>query len=212
MTTPTRRLGLLTHTIANAFRIADWNANWAILDGSPGVLPCTYDTRPTNWNANHAGRMILETEDARTLLWRWDGSAFVRVGPAGLLGHDSIDSATGTTSTSLVEVLSADVTIPRGGRAVLVTVSGPGVYSSVNLTRLAIRRGATTLHSWLQHGRLSEDADGQPTPINATFLDLSPTQGPAPYSFHYSAEVGFAGTSSLQATVGEPLRLSVVEV
>ena len=209
MTTPTQRLGLIVATTADPFRTADYEKNWKTLDAAPGILICTSTTRPTTWNTNHEGRLIEETDTG--LLWRWTGTSFVRVFAVGHLATARITSQRQTTSTSGDVAITQDVTALPGGRRLQISVSAGGVYSTVDLTRLTLRRDATNLRSWLQHGRLTSDPAHQPTPLSMTVFD-EPTTGPHTYSLVFGPEPGYAGTSTIQAGLDNPITLSVVEV
>jgi len=202
-------LRLKRHTTADKYLIQDYTDNWNVLDANPGIFVCTSTTNPTTWTTADLGRMIHETDTG--LVWRWDGSRFLRLYAVGDLGSAQITEPVQTTSTSLVDAVTLDVTVPRGDRAVMVYLSGPGVYNTNGLTRLALFRGATQIQSWLSHGRLTGEATDQPRPISMSIRD-TPAAGPTTYSLRYSAEVGYAGTSHLQAAIDAPLRLSVVEI
>lgn len=208
MSTLTQRLRLKRWTTASKWRNADLVSNWGILDAAPGLFTCTSSTHPT-WDASQEGRWIDERDTGLT--WRWNGTGFERTGPVGDLGDDEITSQVQTSSTALQTALTANVTVPEGGRSVRVSVAGPGVYSTVGLTRLALFRDSTQIMSWLSHGQLSGTATDQPRPLMMQVKD-SPTAGAHTYTLQYSAEVGYGGTSTLQAETDAPLRLDVVEV
>lgn len=66
-------LGLKLNSQSDPFALADFVANWNILDASPGVFICTSTSRP-NWGTSQAGRMIFMT-DLKQLSY-WTGSAW----------------------------------------------------------------------------------------------------------------------------------------
>lgn len=65
----TSRLGLMKPQNADTFLRQDFLDTMAILDGSPGIFICTSTTRPTDWGAAQAGRMIFESDLARVIRW-----------------------------------------------------------------------------------------------------------------------------------------------
>jgi len=208
LTTLTQRLGLKRHTTGDKFKTQDYSDDQAILDGSPGRLICTSATQPV-WNSAHTGRMIFETDT--TLSWWWDGALFQRLSPVGDLGSAQVTSNVATSSTALVVAVTTNVVLPRGNRPVMVCLSGPGVYSTVGLTRLALFRGATQIQSWLSHGQLTGLATDQPRVVALSIRD-TPATGAQAYTLQFSAEVGYGGMSTLTAAATTPLRLSVVEI
>lgn len=74
-TSPILNLTLPASDGSDPFSLADdFLANWAILDGAPGVFICTSDTHPT-WGSGQSGRLIFETDTDNLL--EWNGSNFV---------------------------------------------------------------------------------------------------------------------------------------
>ena len=209
MTTLSARLGLKKSTTADRFRIAEYAENWGVLDNYPGVFICASTSRPTTWTAAHTGMLIQETDTG--LIWRWSGTAFVRSAGSGLLLNVTRTADLATVSTSLVVALTAAVTVPAGNRPMQVMVSGPGVYNTIGLTRLALFRGATPIQSWLSQGRTGATYDLQPRPVALSLIDVPPA-GAVSYTLQFSAEVGFGGTSTLQSAVNNPLGLAIVEL
>jgi len=203
-------LGLLKWATANHFSNTDLLANIAVLDGSPGVFLDTAGTHPSTWTTNQDGRLILDKDTG--LMWRWNGTAFVRQTPAGYLGHNRVTAAVNTSSTTYVTALTSTVTVPAGGRNVRLSVSGPGVWSTVDLTKVALFRGATQLIAWQVHGTMAGTAAGQPHPLVMTYLDLAPAAGSTTYTLQYAAHATFGGTSTLDAAANNPLTLTVEEV
>lgn len=212
MSTTSTILGLLKWATGDHFSNADLLANIAVLDSAPGVYLCTAATHPSTWTSAQNGRLILEKDTG--LRWRWDGPTlnFVRVGAVGYLGNDRKTASLNSSSTTYVTALSAAVTIPAGGRNVRLDVSGPGVWSTVDLTKFALFRGATQLLAWQSHGSQTGTAAGVPWPLSMSFLDLAPTAGATTYTLQYAADATFGGTSTLVAAANNPLTLTVEEV
>ena len=208
MTTLSTRLGLKKSTTADPYRIQEFADNFQRLDDHPGVYVCTSASRPS-WGAAHAGMLISETDTG--LLWRWDGTGFQRTGPTGHLGSTTRATDISTSSTTFVNAVSVTVTVPAGGRRCLLVAEGPGVYSTVGLTRVGVFRDATQLKSFLVKGSLGATAAEQPTPLFVTLVD-TPAAGSIVYTLRFAAEVGFGGTSTMQAAANNGLSLRVVEV
>ena len=206
MPTYTSRLKLTRRVLGEPFRLQDYIDNWNAIDASPGVLVATSGTLPDDWDNAETGREVIETDTG--LRWWWDGTDFVRTASVGLLGVEKATTPINTTSTSLVDAIEVEVEVPPGGRAVEVTVSGPGAYNTNGLARLALFRDSTQLQSWLLRGEL---ADG-PLPVSMTVLDDSVVSGTATYTLRYSAVSGTGGTSHVQADTDTPLVLYVKEV
>jgi hypothetical protein len=67
-------LGLKINDDSDPFLLSDFALNWGILDGVPGVFPCTSGSKPS-WGAAQAGRTIFMT-DFRQFQW-WNGSTWL---------------------------------------------------------------------------------------------------------------------------------------
>jgi hypothetical protein len=206
----TARIGLEKHTTSDVFQVGDYADNWELLDDYPGVFICTSGTRPSTWGGGQAGMLIFETDT--DLLWQWDGAAWQRYGPKGLLGRNTYTTGDLTTSsTTFVSVISQAVTIPSGGRSVMVVVDAPGAYNSNGVMEVAVYRGATPLKTWYHRGKLSAVASEFPEPINKTIFD-TPASGAQTYSLQYRSDPTVVGSSVIQAGAQDPIEIAVVEV
>lgn len=208
MATQTDRLGLNAWADSDTFQIGEHTANVERLDQFPGIFICTSTTRP-GWGAPQTGMWIWET-DTR-LVWEWTGSAFERVTRKGWLNSNSRSSSISSASTTPLVAVQATITVPAGGRPVLVVVEGPGVASTVGITALSIYRDATQVQGWTQGGGPSTGATDQPKPIAFSTLD-TPAAGTYAYSLRFAATAGYGGTSTLSAAPGQPLAIHCLEV
>lgn len=211
MTVLTSRLNLVKWVTGDRFKKAELAGNWDKIDAAPGTQIVGSRSEITTWTSAQNGRRIIETSTG--LEWYWDGTAFKRTAPVGHLGtHKVTGPGPSTTSTDLSFIAATvDVVVPAGGRSVEVIVSGSGVHSTVDLSRLAIWRGSTQIQSWLSHGVLSGSASSQPRPVSMVLRD-DPPAGSVTYTLRLAAEPGYGGTSTLMATADTPLSLSIVEV
>lgn len=208
MPTITERLGLRRHTTADRFHIEDYAFNWSILDRHPGVHICESNDWPT-WAAQQRGMLMANPDTG--LLWRWDGTQFLRVAPQGWIGSNERTLDISNTSTAYAVAVQATVTIVAGNRPVLIVVEGPGVASTVGLTGLGIFRGAAPVQEWERPGGVGTGTD-RPRSVHMTTLDL-PVPGAATYSLQFRAVPGFGGTSTLKANGADnPLAIHVIEV
>ena len=205
----TDRLQLIRHTLADTFRVADYEDNWNRIDQFPGVFVCTSTTRPTDWGARQDGQFIFETDT--NLLWTWDGDAFVRHTPIGEIGYTESTSQVQTTDTALVVVVSTIVTVAAGGRRHRITVGASEVSNSNDLTRFAIRRDGTTLAEWFHQGGSGATPQEQPRHLSMATYDV-PVEGPRTYTLEFSAVAGNGGTSTIDADANNPVFIAVEEV
>lgn len=199
----------MRHTLSDRFRIQDYTDNWNLLDSFPGVFVCTSGTRPGDWGAPQTGLIIFETDT--TLLWYWTGSAFVRVSPKGLIGHEEITTNFETIETTYQTVLTVNVTVAAGDRRHLIVVEGPGVQNTNGLTLLALWRGATLLQEWKEQGSGGSGATTQARPLAMSTTD-APSAGAEVYTLQVKADAVIGGTVTLQAGANKSLALSVIEV
>lgn len=208
MTTLSDRLGLKRHTTADAFHVADYADNWAVLDDFPGIYICTSGTRPT-WAAAQEGMSIYETD--KKLVWHWDGAAWERLLPQGLLAHAQITADINTAATSYQVAVTANAVVAAGGRRVQITAAIPSVASTASFTWLAIYRAATKLTEWANKGGAGATVDDREEPEFVTIFD-QPAAASYAYTIQYRADATYAGTSTLAATANSPISLTVVEV
>lgn len=135
MATQTKHLKLVKPNQSSQFKTADIAENWEKIDRAPGRFICTSTSRPS-LAANQAGMGIYET-DTR-LGWVWNGSAWDREAPVGLLRTTSGSWAHGTrttdfqtNSTTPVLVMGVqNVVVPPGNRTLQVIFSYSRAYSS----------------------------------------------------------------------------------
>jgi len=205
----TDRVQLIRHTLADVFRIQDYEDNWERLDQFPGVFVCTSSTRPSTWGERQAGMFIWETDTE--LLWVWNGSAFARKHAKGNIGYTAVTSDASTASTSLQTAATAAVTVAAGNRRHRITVGASEVWNTNELTQLAIYRGATALMKWYAHGGPTGPTVFDTKPVSMTVYDL-PTSGVQTYTFQYSAVATVGGTSTIEADANNPIFISVDEV
>lgn len=211
MPTNTARLGLLRHTGADPFRVADYTTNWGLIDASPGIRIITDGVLPTTWGAAHAGMFAWDV--VTRLLWVWTGSAFQRVNGQGLIATASPERTTpiSTTSTTFVSAVVASATVKAGNRPHLIIAEGPGVMNSNGLTLMGIYRDNTRLQEWVQAGGTGGTAGEQPMPVMAHAIDV-PSPGTYNYRLNFAATTTHFGESTLDADIDAPVSISVIEL
>ena len=125
----------------------DFITNWNLLDASPGIFIGTatvVNAKVSTWGSNQTGFEIYETDSG--LEFRWNGSALIRTGPAGLLGTNQTTSTqTATSGTSPKILVSETITVPATPRTVKIIGFIPSVSNPTTNTTLAIVRDSTTL-------------------------------------------------------------------
>ncbi len=210
MPTSTPKIGLLSWTTSDVFRVADFVQNWNTLDARPGIFICTSTTRPTGWGAPQSGQHIWETDTK--LAWVWNGAAFERPYPKGKLGATSRTTDIATTSTNYVIAVQTSVTVPAGGRDILVIAELPKVDSTAGVVMLALVRNSTLLTAWQATGDTSTVAANQPPGAPFVFRDPAPTPGPHGYALQFAVPAAFPGTATLRATATSPIQISVAEI
>jgi hypothetical protein len=215
MTTNTPKVGYTQWGDGDAFHIAEHSANWALADLIPGSFICTAATRPSTWGAPQTGRCIIETDTG--LVWRWNGTQFVRQNAKGWIASTVRTTDFVTTSTALVTAVSVTVPMPSNGglglRRLMVIVECGGVASTVSATGLAIFRDATQLQAWTQPGGVTATAADQPRPVFAHTLDGPPGGVTYSYSLQVQALTALGGgTSTLKANPNAPLAIHVIEL
>jgi len=221
----TAHLGLITWVESDPFKLADFVSNLSILDASPGMLIATSTTRPgmaggpPAWGAAQNGRALFETDTQ--LRWIWNGTTFVRYHPRGLLAAPStLTSTLAYSGTAYEQVLQNVVTVPSGGRSVMVIThiptvlntggsNTPGGVTAVGLFRDSLTTGQLT--SWTVQGDSLGTASDQPRQGSTVFVD-TPTAGAHTYYLGFATISGFGGTSKIIADAAHPADLAVVEV
>lgn len=187
------RYGIEKPLVSDAFSTQTISDNYDRIAAKPGIHICTASTRPSDWDSNHLGMMIYETDSG--LEWRWNGSAFVRSGPVGSLGY-GIRTLSVTLGTSDEVIVALNVTVPPGDRPVVVTaswaeLSGPAWVS--------VYRGVQEVQ------RASCDGDGGTLSI----FDNNPDAGSLNYELRMRAK---SGSVELTALASRPAFLHAVEV
>lgn len=219
MTTTTSRLGLVRPGTGDAFDTQQHYDNLTKLDGYPGIYPCTSGTRPASWGVNHIGMRIWETDT--DLLWRWNGTVFLRCEVKGLLGTTDLTSNFGTSSTSPQTAISCTVTVPAtnaGSTAKRIRIAASfsaldnGAAGSGGVSEVGLFRGSTALFVAQWKGR----------PAAATYdywgsggtIEIfdNPSAGSVQYNLKINAVASVGGTSTLRASASYPAQLSVTEV
>lgn len=209
MATNTPKTGLVRPALLDQHLITHFQTNADILDKIPGAFLCTSSTRPSTWGVNQTGRTIWETDTK--LLWHWSGSAWERLLPKGKLGSGVRTSNLSTTSTTPVSLASAAVTIPAGGRSVMVTASWCAISNTNGFSLLWLYKdSASWIDGWGWQGDTSYSSlqDGIQGG-SVSFLD-TPAAGAVTYSFRMST-FG-SGTSLATATADRPIQITIVEV
>ncbi len=204
---------------------ADIAANWQKIDDTPGYKPCTSSTRPSTWGAAHAGMLIVETDTG--LVWRWDGSAFKRVGPAGVLkttgGGLAIATRTtdfSTTSFPFVICLSlTNVVVPDGSRPIALIVTGQKAENSSGSSVGAIFPGATANTGTIlaTFDLVGDSTSPTAGAQGAGFCHVAwEPSGKSPGTYSWSFQVrcspSWGGTAYVRALADRPNRLVAVEL
>lgn len=230
MPTPTAKLGLLKPSTVDPFSTTDIATNWQTIDNNPGVLICTSATRPgmagaPAWGAAHKGREILETDTM--LKWIWNGTAFIRAAPLGLLSttggglayaartsNYSISSATYAVALTL-----ANVVVPAGNRTLMVVATFPRATNSVTgvsamgIWRTATANGTPRIGSWYIAGDNTSPTPGAGGSGGSyvTYEKGGLPAGVYTYTIQF-ARYGTSGTSVISADTTTPLELTVTEI
>lgn len=220
MSTLTPRLGLKRPDTSDGFVTLDHYNNLTALDAYPGLFICTSGTRPVGWGASHSGMRIWETNT--NLEWRWDGAAFVRVYPLGLLGYSEITADFSTALTSPQTAITTNVTVPAtnaGSTTKRIRVSATayqvvnGTTTTLGSAEVSLYRGATALKVMLVRGRPYDVSDplenGEGVTIEA-YDDAA--AGAQTYTLRINSIAAIGGTTVLEAAATAPAHLSVTEV
>jgi hypothetical protein len=220
MSSLSQRLGLKRPDTADGFSTVDISNNWGILDNYPGTYICTAGTRPVGWGAAHSGMQIWETDTS--LMWRWNGSAFVRTRPTGLLGLSEITTDFSTALTSATAAITANVTVPvtnAGSTTKRIRISASwyslenGTTSTLGASEVSLYRGSTALKVLLWRGRPFDSTDPQDNAGGGTIEAYdNPAAGAQTYTLRINSIASVGGTTVLKAAVTAPAHLAVEEV
>lgn len=217
MTTPSPKLQLAVPTQVDDFSTDDLAANWQKIDGSPGSFICTSSTRPS-WSTAQIGRKILETNTG--LEWRWDGTAFQRMAPVGLLRRSDGSFAVGertsqftTTSNTYVRAVSVtNVVVPEGNRPLRIDVAwnrarNPDGNFSGAIYRSDTNNSGPRESAWV-FGTSASDANAGGG-VNWALLRNGLPAGTYSWSFQIT---GPTGTSIIDASATSPITIFVTEL
>lgn len=211
MTTTTTRLGLILEATSDNYLASDLVATLTILDQYPGIFIGTTSvitTKVSTWGSAQTGQTVYDVTVG--LPFRWNGSALIRTGPAGLLGtNQTTSNQTATSGTSPKTLVSQTVTVPPSPRTVKVTAFIPSISNPTQNTTIAIVRDSTTLQqivvpvtTWRAAGG-SADAD---FPQNRYIVVYdTPIAGSHAYSIQASVSSGtatFVATATSAITIG----------
>lgn len=195
------RLGLALPIGTDDFDTAELSTNLETLDGYPGVLPVTTLGAAPVWGPAQAGQYV--TDLATGLIWRWNGSAFVRdLGKGWLSGGTRTTDAATSSSTYAAVLTLAGVVVPAGGRKIQVMASWLEAYGK---GYIALFRGATQLREYRVNLASAADTCGGSITIYDT-----PAAGTYTYTVQTKADSGESVTVVASAT--NQLMLDVVEV
>jgi len=216
MPTPSPRLGLAVPTTSDPFSTEDLADNWDLLDEFPGTFICTSNSHPA-WGAAQQGMRILETDTG--LEWRWDGAAFQRIAPIGLLktttgawARAQRTSDFNTSSTSdVVCVALANVVVPPGNRTLRFDVTffrSEAGGSAANYFYGNVRRASTNNTGTKEFEFACPDnASGD----HAGYIPGGLPAGTYSWSFQIRA-FGAATSPTIRANGTTPCELTVTEI
>lgn len=220
-TSPTPRMGLERPLEDHQYSRGEYADNLSKIDQFPGVFICTSGTRPVSWGAAHSGMQIWETD--RSLMWRWDGAAFVRVGPLGLLADPSqLTSDESTAATTPTSALARAVTVPPTNagsttRRIKVTASWyaitNGSETTYGVAEVSILRGSSVIVARRVRGRPSTDTDYLDWGGGGALVAYdNPAAGAHTYHLAINSIAAVGGTTTLIASPTTPAQLAVEEV
>lgn len=219
-TSPTSRLALLRPLAGHGYSRTEYYNNLGIIDQFPGVFICTSSTRPT-WGSAHEGMEIWETD--RNLRWRWNGIAFVRSAPLGLLSDPTELSADeDTAATTPVSVLANPVVVPAtnaGSTRKRIEVTATwhsivnGTDTDLGACEVSLLRGSTVIAIQRLYGRPDTAADLRDWGKGGTIVGYdNPAAGAQTYHLAINSIASIGGTTVLEATATTKATLSVKEV
>ena len=216
------RLGLKRPLALHGYSRTEYYDNLSILDNYPGVFPCSSDTRPTTWGTAQTGQFILESDT--TLLWRWDGAAFLRAHPVGLLANPvEINTDYPTAATTPQVAISCPVVIPAtnaGSVTKRIRIEGScyaienGTDLTLGVAELSVTRDGAVIDVKRVRGRPSVDI-GNPMDwgVGQTIIAYDdPPMGDCTYAVCINSIPAIGGTTTLKASATHIARLAVSEV
>lgn len=215
------RLGLERPLLADPFDPQDYADNLTLLDGFPGLFITTSGARPAGWGVAHTGMRIFETDTG--LAWWWNGSAWRRVAPQGLLAVAEIAADFPTSSTAAVAAITAaSVAIPSthvGSTTKRIKITGTwynldnGTSTTLGACEVSIWRGTTAIVTQLKRGRPNTATSplDWSTGDSITAFD-DPPAGATTYTLRINSLSSIGGTTTLRASPTTKAQLAVEEV
>ena len=174
------------------------------------------------WGSAHIGMRIWETD--RNLQWRWNGTAFVRIHPVGMLGQSQLATTFSTSATSATPAHSVTVTVPpthAGSTTKRIKCSASwrqvdnGDATTGGLTVVTLRRqpGAAVLQRVEAPGRPNSAIDPALRGRGGSIFGMDDyAVGAATYELCINADATIGGTSTLRASATDPVSILVEEV
>lgn len=211
------KLGLHLPTQVDPFSTDQIRQNWEKVDGSPGAYICTSATRPV-WNANHVGRIIIETDT--DLQWMWDGTKFDRLAAVGLLKKSNGDWAIGERTTAFESTKNTynkvmavtGVVIPQGTRPIRIDVAWQKASNPQGNFWGAIFQSNTD-NSGPVHARWNFGTTGNDDNAGGGVFWAIVRNGLAAGTYDFSFQITApSGTSKISAGVQTPITLMVTEL
>ena len=215
------RLNLKRPVIGDPHVTQDHYDNLTLLDGFPGLYICTSGTRPAGWGAAHSGMRIWETDTS--LEWYWNGTAFRRINPLGLLGDPAELAADfPTAATSATTALTTTVTVPvtnSGSTTKRIRVSASfygldnGTGTTFGACEVSLYRDSTALKTVLWRGRpttATSPLDWGPGGTIEAY-DATPA-GSQTFTLRVNSLSSVGGTTTLRASPTQKATLAVEEV
>jgi hypothetical protein len=163
---------------------------------------------------------IWETDTA--LLWRWNGTIFVRCYPLGLLGDPAEISADfATAATTATAAITTTVTVPAttaGSTTKRIRVSASwygldnGTSTTLGACEVSLYRGAVLLKSQIARGRPTTATSPLDWGVGGTIeaYDASPA-GANTYTLRINSLASVGGTTTLRASATTRAHLAVAE-
>jgi hypothetical protein len=163
---------------------------------------------------------IWETD--RNLRWRWNGSAFVRDAPIGLLNSSAITADASTGATTPQAVITTAVTVPEftvGSTARRIKIEANwyaidnGTDTTLGAAEVSILRDTTVIMRQRLRGRPDTSTDELEWGEGGSIVVYDdPTAGAESYHLAINSVAAVGGTTTLRATATTPAQLAVTEV